>query len=265
MDDRAVARAAEILCGRRMQAGIVDALPEACRPRDEDEAYRIQSALHDQLTAAGLGPVRGYKIGCTTPVMQAYLKIPQPCAGGVLAPGVHSRSGRFRTPKQGRIGVECEIAVRLGETLAPASSSYGRANVAAAVDACMASIEVVADRYDDFGSLGAPTLIADDFFSAGIVLGEPVEDWRKLDLATLRGQMTLNGATVGSGIGGDIMGHPFEALAWLANRWSERGLSLRAGVFITLGSVVETRWVSAGDVVTAEIEGLGQARAFFDG
>lgn len=264
MDDRAVARAAEILCRKRVEGGIVDALPEACRPRDEEEAYYIQAALHDQLTAAGQGPLDGYKIGCTTPVMQAYMKIPQPCAGGVLAPGVRFGTGRFHTPAHGRLGVECEVAVRLRTALGPAASPYRRENIADAVGSCMAAIEVVADRYDDYGSLGTPTLIADDFFNAGIVLGDPVEDWRGLDLAALRGQMAVNGEAAGSGVGGDIMGHPLEALVWLANRWSALGRGLPAGAFVTLGSVVETRWVSAGDDVAAAIEGLGEVRAVFE-
>ena len=70
-----MARAAEILCRARVDGGIVEALPEDCRPRDEEEAYAIQAALHDQMTDAGHGPLDGYKIGCTTPVMQAFLKI----------------------------------------------------------------------------------------------------------------------------------------------------------------------------------------------
>ncbi len=264
MDDQTVGRAAGILCRKRVEGGIVGALPESCRPQTEDEAYFIQAALHDQLTSAGQGRLDGYKIGCTTPVMQAYMNIPQPCAGGVLAPGVRFGTGRFRTPVHGRLGVECEVAVRLHTALDPAGAPYRRDDVAGAVGSCMAAIEIVADRYDDYASLGAPTLIADDFFNAGIVLGDPVKDWRGLDLAALRGQMAVNGEVVGIGTSGDIMGHPLEALAWLANRWSGLGRGLPAGAFVTLGSVVETRWVSAGDEVVAEIEGLGEARAVFD-
>lgn len=264
MDDQAVARAAGILCQKRVEGGIVEALPEDCRPRSEEEAYLIQAALHDRLKAAGQGPLGGYKIGCTTPVMQAYMNIPQPCAGGVLAPGVRLGSGRFDMPARGRLGVECEIAVRLRTALDPTDAPYRRDRVADAVESCMAAIEIVADRYDDYGSLGTPTLIADDFFNAGIVLGGPVEDWRDLDLAALSGRMAVNGEVVGTGVGGDIMGHPLEALAWFANRWSVQGRGLPAGAFVTLGSVVETRWISAGDEVVANIEGLGEVRAVFE-
>ena len=59
------------------------------------------------------------------------------------------------------------------------------------------------------------------------------------------------------------MGHPFEALAWLANLRASLGLGLRAGAFVLLGSVVETRWVAPGDEVTVAIEGLGEIRATF--
>ena len=144
------------------------------------------------------------------------MNIPQPCAGGGLAPGGRLGAGRFRMPARGRLGVECEIAVRLRTALDPTDAPYRRDRVADAVESCMAAIEIVADRYDDYGSLGTPTLIADDFFNAGIVLGGPVEDWRGLDLAALRGAMAVNGEVVGTGGGGDIMGHPRDALARLA-------------------------------------------------
>ncbi len=38
---------------------------------------------------------------------------------------------------------------------------------------------------------------------------------------------------------------------------------LKGGEFVLLGSIVETRWVHAGDRVVIEIEGLGRASAHF--
>jgi 2-keto-4-pentenoate hydratase len=131
------------------------------------------------------------------------------------------------------------------------------------VVAFLSAIEVVDDRYRDYRTLDVPTLIADDFFNAACVLGAPVESWRDLDLAGVRGRMAINGAEVGTGTGGDILGHPLEALAWLANALAARGRCLEAGEFVLLGSVVETRWVAAGDLVEVEIEGLGSTCARF--
>ena len=69
---------------------------------------------------------------------------------------------------------------------------------------------------------------------------------------------------VGTGRGGDIMGHPMEALAWLANSLAQRGRGVLAGEFVSLGSLVQTVWVNKGDVVTIDIAGLGKATARFD-
>jgi 2-keto-4-pentenoate hydratase len=263
MTPEAIAHAAALLCAARLERRPFGRLPEACRPADEAAAYAIQDALHARLTATGCGALAGHKIGCTTPVMQQFLGIDHPCAGGVFAQTVHQGRGAFRHADLLHVGVECEIAVRLAQDLPAERAPFDRRAVAAAVGACMAAIEVVDDRYEDYRSLDAPTLIADDFFNAGCVLGAPVASWRELDLAALRGRMTINGGEVGTGKGGDILGHPLEALAWLANALAARGRQLKAGEFVLLGSVVETRWVEAGDRVEIEIEGLGPARAEF--
>jgi 2-keto-4-pentenoate hydratase len=259
----AIANAAALLCAARVERRPLDRLPEACRPADEATAYAVQDALHRKLSAAGCGALAGHKIGCTTAVMQQFLGIASPCAGGVFAPTVRHGHGAFRHADFRHVGIECEIAVRLVEALPAARAPYDRDSVAAAVGACMAAIEVVDDRYQDYRSLDTPTLIADDFFNAACVLGEPVENWREFDLARVSGRMTINGDEVGTGSGGDILAHPLAALAWLANALAARGRSLAAGEFVLLGSVVQTRWVGAGDLVEIEIEGLGRASARF--
>jgi 2-keto-4-pentenoate hydratase len=75
--------------------------------------------------------------------------------------------------------------------------------------------------------------------------------------------MRINGRAVGTGKGGDILGHPLNALAWLANALAARGRSLGAGEFVLLGSVVETQWVEAGDLVEIEIDAMSRASCHF--
>lgn len=256
-------RAAGHLSRARVDHVRLEDLPDPLRPTSETEAYAVQDVLHGVLSDAGLGTVAGHKIGCTTPVMQEYLRISNPCAGGVFNPTVRHEDGTF--PHEGflHVGVECEIAVRLGSGLAAGGAPYTRESVAPAVDAVMAAIEVVDDRWTDFRSVDTFSLIADDFFGAGCVLGRPVIDWEALDLPAAAGSMSINGEPVGAGSGGDIMGHPFEALAWLANSLAGRGAGLQAGEFVLLGSVVETHWVEKGDVVAVEIDGLVGAVARF--
>lgn len=262
MDRPAIERAATLIRRARLARVPLGPLPADCRPATERDAYAVQDALNRQLTDGGAGPLAGHKIGCTTAVMQAYLGIPNPCSGEVFGRTVHRRSGTFHLGNHQRLGVECEIAVELANDI-DGSRGFGREAMRDAVAAVVASIEVVEDRYRDYATIGTPTLIADDFFNAGGVLGEPVREWQRLDLAQIAGRMLVNGREVGAGVGADILGHPLEALAWLAGNVWERGRSLRAGEFVTLGSVVATHWVAAGDVVRIELEGLGEATATF--
>jgi 2-keto-4-pentenoate hydratase len=254
--------AAAVLCRHRLAREPLLRLEERLRPADVDAAYTVQDELHRQLTAAGLGPLAGHKIGCTTAVMQAFLKIPTPCAGGVFERTVHRSPAQVRHGGFVRLGVECEIVVRLGADLGP-GTQHTRASVASAVAACMAGMELVDARYTDYTTLDTPTLVADDFFDAGCVLGAERTGWRAIDLAACEGVTRINGVEVGRGRGADVMGHPLEALAWLARLKASRGQWLRAGEFVFLGSVVETRWVSPGDHVVMDIAGLGAVEASF--
>ncbi|MEP2926242.1 MAG: fumarylacetoacetate hydrolase family protein, partial [Bauldia litoralis] len=123
------------------------------------------------------------------------------------------------------------------------------------VAAYMPAIEIVDDRYADWRTTDTPTLIADDFFAAGCVLGDPVRAVGAPGETV--GVTTINGAEAGRGLGSDVMGDPLNALAWLANSLAARGQGLRKGEIVLTGSLVETKWLDRGDRVTVSISGLG--------
>ena len=197
-------------------------------PRNEAEGYLIQAALAD-LLSPDFGAQVGYKIGCTSAVMQEYLDIPHPCGGSVFARGVHASGASLRHADFVRVGVECEIAVRLARDLAPSATPFTADMVAQAVEAYLPAIEIVDDRYVNWQTLGASTLVADDFFAAGCVLGKPVARSVAADLLEVVGRACVNGDEIGQGTGADVLGHPHHALAWLANHLAADGNGLRAG------------------------------------
>lgn len=248
--------AASIIAAARRARTPLAALPAGLAPLAEADGYRVQLAVHDILTAKG-GPRIGWKIGCTSAVMQDYLGIPHPCAGGVFADGVHPSGVTLRHGDYVRVGVECEIAVRLGRDVT------GEADAVEAVEAYLPAIEIVDDRYADWRTLGAPTLIADDFFAAGCVLGTAVPRAQAPDLLAVIGRAILNGTEVASGSGADVLGHPHHALAWLAGHLAGQGLHLRAGDIVLTGSLVKTLWLAAGDAVVMQLEGLGEVAVTF--
>ena len=59
------------------------------------------------------------------------------------------------------------------------------------------------------------------------------------------------------------MGHPLNALAWLADGLAASRTPLRRGMIVMTGSMVPIQYPSAGDEVLVEISGLGTAELAF--
>ena len=259
--DKIVSAAKAIAVARRNHAAL-KALGADIVPQDEAEGYQVQRALHDLLQPQ-VGSLVGYKIGCTSEVMQQYINIPHPCAGGVFEKVVHESGAKLSAGDYVHVGVECEIAVRLKRDLAPGEAPFTAEWVAEAVEAYHPAIEIVDDRYVKWETLGAPTLIADDFFAAGCVLGKAVPRMSVPDLREVVGRAIINGKEASRGTGADVLGHPHNALAWLANHLAAEGRGLHAGQIVLTGSLVKTIWLKAGDEVVMELEGLGKVSATF--
>ena len=84
-------------------------------------------------------------------------------------------------------------------------------------------------------------------------------------LAQLTGRTLINGVEAARGVGADVMGHPHNALAWLANTLVGRGKALRAGQIVLTGSLVQTQWPAPQDEVVVSIAGLGTVSLTFSG
>jgi 2-keto-4-pentenoate hydratase len=263
MEAESVLAAAQAIATARRSRVPLGPLPVQLQPQDEAAGYEIQHEVH-WLLAEHVGDFAGYKIGCTSKVMQDYLRIPHPCAGGIFAQGIHQSGAALRGADFVRVGVECEIAIRLARDLLPLDAPFTIQRVLEAVGECHPAIEIVDDRYVQWETLGAPTLVADDFFAAGCVLGAAVKADALPDLAGITGRAIINGTLAGEGTGADVLGHPLHALAWLANHLAARGDGLEAGQLVLTGSLVKTVWLKAGDRVLMELDGLGRVEVGFD-
>jgi 2-keto-4-pentenoate hydratase len=231
-------------------------LPAELMPADLDEAYRIRHAFEEIEQQRGRGAVAGYKIGLTTPIMQSLCGVDEPCYGAIFASEVHHRRAELSTGEYCRLGIETEIAVRLGEDL-PQGGDAER--VGKAVDSVMAAIELLEDLRHDYKRLTAAAMVAGNVWNAGVVLGAPVADWRRVDLAAATARLTINGREIGKGRGGDVMGNPLNALAWLASKLAAAGTPLRAGMVVMTGSMVPIQFPAPGDRAIVEVDGLGSA------
>lgn len=233
-----------------------EVLPAQLYPASLDEAYAIRRAFQDIEEKAGRGRVAGYKIGLTTPIMQKLCGVGEPCYGAIFSREVHHRRAELSAGDYCRLGVETEIALRLGDDLADGAD---RERTAAAVDSAMAAIELLEDLRHDYTRLNAAAMVAGNVWNAGMVLGDPVAQWRALDLARVTARLSINGHDIGTGNGSDVMGHPLNALAWLADKLAAAGEPLRRGTVVMTGSMVPIQYPAAGDRILVEVSGLGAA------
>ena len=254
-------KAANVFKALRNSSGPAVRLSNDLRPIDISEGYDLQEVLSAQLEISK-GIRCGYKIGCTTSVMQAFLNVLYPCAGRLYTSEVYEQSVVLHLCDFVGVGVECEIALRLRHDIIPSNAPHTKLSVLSSVRSVMAAAEIVDNRYTDFNDFGIPSLIADDFFSSGAVLG-PAISIDGLNLATVQGTILIDGVEIASGLGDAVMGNPLNALVWLANQKSDRGEKLKAGEVIMTGSVVETQWIDKPCEVICRIAPLGEVKLIF--
>ncbi|UCH48427.1 MAG: fumarylacetoacetate hydrolase family protein [Betaproteobacteria bacterium] len=250
--------AAQLLLEQHAQHLQFSALPDSCAPRDDAEAYAVQEALR-RLRAPELGKTAGYKVALTSTVMQEMLRYFSPFAGPLHAHLVHHSGVQLDHTQYGRLCIECELAAVLGSTLLSHNAPYSREQIADAVVTIAPALELVDDRNADYGVISklVLTLIADNAWNAGVVLGSALKDWRHLDLANLHGTVMVNGETTGEGYGRDVLGHPLEALRWLVNTIAAQGKDIEAGMVVMTGTMIATQFVKPGDNLKFSVDELG--------
>lgn len=256
-----ITRAAEYQAERHRARKPLDLMLQPFAPATMDDAYAVQDDLVRLLEDAR-GEAAGYKVAYTNAIMRQRNGITQPCYGRIPSGMVHNSPARLDSGIYGGVGIECEVAVMLSADLPADGAPYDRESVAGAIEWLAASFEVVDRRdapYRDDQMPEIRTIVA-NISNGGAVIGEPVRDWQATDLAASRGIMRVNGAIVGEGVGADVLGHPIEPLAWLANALAAKGAPLAKGDLILTGSFAAPAMLNPGDQASVSIDGLGEAR-----
>jgi len=228
-------------------------LPQSIAPPTVADAYTAQEALRELWTPLH-GPVGGLKIATTTKVMQQLMGIDHPCGGMIYERRIHQSPARLDRSDFINLMIECELAVRLGADLPRRAQPYTAADVRSAVAEVMPAFELIEDRRADYKKTSALSLIADNAWNGGIVLGAPQWVPAGLELNGIKGRLMVNGTERGAGATDDPMG----ALAWLANLAAERGRPIEAGMVVITGSVMPTVPIAAGDTFAFTLDGLGE-------
>ncbi len=225
-----------------------------------DDAYAVQ-ARYVELLRTRHGDKAGYKVGATSKRIQEWVGIGEPIGGVMLRDRVMQSGAEVPVGNYGRAGVEFEIGVRMGRDVTAGNLPATVDELADAVEAVCPAFEIIDDRDAEYGDVDILSILADNSWNAGAVLGAFSTKWP--DLAAIRGVAELNGAVVDEGHGRDVLGHPFEPLLWLARHLTASGSGLRAGDIVLTGSMVPTRFAQAGDRFDFSLDGLGSVSLAF--
>ena len=223
------------------------------------DAYAVQNAWLDIKTGRGEAVV-GHKIGLTSRAMQAAMKIDTPDSGFLTAdmvfePDSTIEAARFTDPK-----LEIELAFVLATDLAGADLTID--DVLDATEYVIPSIELIAARTFRVDPETGRTrtvidTISDNAADAGIVCGGRRVAPHDVDLRWVGSLGRRNGVIEETGLAAGVLGHPARGIVWLARRYAEQGLTLKAGQTILAGSFTRPIDIRAGDEFHFDFGDLG--------
>ena len=217
-----------------------------------DQGYRLQFGILARRTASGDRRI-GWKVALTSKPTQEQFNFHEPAFGHVLEqfPTGHQFPADMIRP-----GCEPEICVRLSHPIAPGADADA---ARAAIAVCYPALEIVELRCDLRRDM--PLALADNVAQKAVVLGAPVRMTDMPDLGSIETRVRVNGAELATGLGSAVLGHPLNALTWLAAKLPAYGQTLAAGDLVMTGSFTRMLPLAPGDRVQATFAGFGMVEA----
>lgn len=223
------------------------------------QSYQVQLAMIQHRLDAG-SRVVGKKIGVTSKVVMDMLGVDQPDFGHLLSDMLYADGAAVAIDSLIAPKAEGEIAFVLKEDLHGPGITV--ADVLRATAYVMPCFEIVDSRIRDW-KIKIQDTVADNASAAAFVLGGQGVDPRDVDLACVGMTLEKNGEIVATGAGAAALGHPANAVAWLANTLGELGIGLNKGEVILSGSLAAMVPVKAGDQLRISLGGIGSAAVRF--
>ena len=206
------------------------------------------------------GRIAGYKVGFTNIPVRDKMGLPDSTYGYLFEDMVLESGGSLDMSELIAPRIETEICFRLKDELSGAG--LGIEDVLAATDAVSASFEICDARILDW-KCPYPDFFADNGFSARIVLSGqwvPVAD---VDLLGETVALSKDGEVFAEGAGEMALGHPANAVAWLAGKLAERDSGLKAGDLVMTGTLTPITPIEQGSAYEGAFSMLGKVEKTF--
>lgn len=225
-------------------------------------------ARFNQLLAQKLGKVVGYKAGLTNPAVQKRFSTDQPVWGKLYEGMVRPNGLAVEAAFGARPLYEADMLVRVKS----AAINHARTpmDVLDHIDQIIAFIELPDLLVQSPPQLNGPGVAAINVGARLGVAGEPIgipatrgERYALLEaLERMSVQLTNERGELlaPAGKGSDILGHPLQAVVWLAQALQKEEITLQPGDLVSLGSFSPLLPPRAGLTVTATYLGLPGAK-----
>jgi 2-keto-4-pentenoate hydratase len=259
MDQNRMKALAEMLLTAEQSQKPIPPLTESDPGISVDDAYRIQLLVVETKKARGQVVV-GKKIGITSLAMQTMLGVKEPDYGHILNGMVVMEGEKVPTADLIKPRIEGELAFVLKEDLQGPAVTL--TEVIRCSEGVIPALEIIDSRIADWKIKLADT-VADNASSARIVLGGMITPLNALDLRTVGMVLEKNGEVAATAAGAAVLGHPAQAVAWLANKLAVYGIPLRHGEVILSGSLTAAVPVGSGDFIRADFGSLGDVKTKF--
>ncbi|MGQ0804142.1 MAG: 2-keto-4-pentenoate hydratase [Actinomycetota bacterium] len=222
-------------------------------------AYEVQALGHDRAVSLG-GRIVGWKIGLTSEAVQRQLGVAQPDFGALFADAevrdaTTVAPGRLLQPR-----VEAEVAFVMAADLP--ERLITPVDVLGSVVFVAPAIEIVDSRIAGW-DIDIVDTVSDNASSGLYVVAPRRLPLAQVDLAHVTMTLTEDGKTVSEGVGAACLGHPVNAVVWLANTLAALGRGLRAGDLVLSGALGPMADVVPGACYEALIDGLGSVSVAF--
>ncbi|NQV56758.1 MAG: fumarylacetoacetate hydrolase family protein [Rhodospirillales bacterium] len=228
---------------------------------DIDGAYAIQEINTNRRLERGARMV-GRKIGLTSKLVQKQLGVDRPDFG-ILFDDMAVPDGE-EVPVSAALQprVEGEITYVLENDLTMERPTT--TDIINSIAYASPSIEIVGSRIGKW-DINIQDTIADNASAALMVIGNERVSIDQFDGRMCGMVLENRGEPVSVGAGVACLGHPINAVRWLAEEMVRRGLPLSAGDMVMSGALGPMVAVEPGQVYEVRISGLGSVRAAFSG
>lgn len=218
---------------------------------NEKEAYEVQFLYHKN---SKRGIIGGYKIALASKIQQKLCGIQNPIAGGIFKNEIYKSSRAIHLNNYQSLGLEFEIAFETSQDIYPHTLKEENFRINNYIKNAYSCFELIDDRNASYDNLDALTLIADNAWSAGVILGNPIKNWKNLDFNNLNSKLFWNSELIGEAKLSST--NPLNSLNWVLHHLNKLSQKIEQGSIIITGSLLQTKKPKSGDLIKFEIENL---------